>query len=393
MGVELLERSRGPCPAKSSEHSAWQGLFSFSPFVHKDLSMEPIFRLPPYRFEGEVAASALSEQLDWGLSALNAPDFWTLTKGYSQKKNRAVKLAICDTGTSPDHKDLRDRVHHFKDFTGSATGPQDIAKHGTHCSGIACATQNDDGIIGVAPLIELNSYKCLGDDGSGMSSWIQRAIDEAASDGNNVISMSLGSPYKDARILKAIENAVKAGIIVVCAAGNEGPGPGTVGWPGASPLVISVASYNQAGQISDYSSRGPEVDIAAPGEQILSTLPGNRYGRMSGTSMATPFIAGVVCLMIAREWDLDNPTTPIFVSGDAGNNYDRVLKHLAKYARPYGQPGFDPDSGWGFVDPKKLLEEEGEQVTPPSPPATGEFIIGNLTVNGVAGSLVFRPAQ
>ncbi len=353
-----------------------------------------IHRLPPYTFEGLVAASALSEQLDWGLKALNAPEFWQKTKGFSKKRNKAVRLAICDTGIFAEHKDLRDRVKSIKDYSGSATGPTDIAGHGTHCSGIACASENDSGIIGVAPEIELRGYKCLGDDGSGASSWIVRAINAAAADGNDVISMSLGSPYKDARIIKAIEDAVRAGIIVVCAAGNEGM-DNSVGWPGAFEKVIAVASYNQAGQISKFSSRGPEVDIAAPGEKILSTMPGNQYGVMSGTSMATPFIAGVVCLALAREWDLTNPSTPIIVAGDEANNYKRMLNHLTKYAKDYGEPGFDPASGWGFISPKDLLEAEIDTTLPPTdpdePPPSLGFEISGISVNGIAGVLVFRP--
>jgi subtilisin len=354
------------------------------------MERDPVYRLPPYEVTTrELSAAEIAELVDWGLANSGVPEVWKTTQGYSEKKKKAVTLAILDTGIDENHDDIKDRLRSAKDFTGSRYGYVDKQSHGTHCAGIALATQNNKGVVGVAPRADLHVYKVLGDDGSGASSGIAKGIAQAVDDGCDVLSMSLGSAFPDQRILKAIKYATDAGCIVVVAAGNDGMDD-SVGWPGRSELVICVASYNKRGEISDYSSRGPEVDIAAPGENIMSTIPGNKYAGMSGTSMATPFVAGACCLALAREWDLESPATPIIVPGDKANNYLRMLTHIKRAANEYGEPGQDAASGWGFLNPGKLVGElTGGIITPP--PVGGQVVISGVTVNGVPGSFVFKP--
>lgn len=156
----------------------------------------------------------------------------------------------------------------------------------THCCGIIAARDNALGVVGVAPKANLVIGKVLGDSGSGSSQSVAAGVKWAADQGVDIISMSLGSSQPDSSIKSAIQYAVGKGVYVVCAAGNDGPGPNTVDYPGRWPEVIAVASTNQAGQVSNYSSRGPEVDIAAPGEQIVSTYLNGTLAKLSGTCLA-----------------------------------------------------------------------------------------------------------
>lgn len=350
---------------------------------------DPIYRLPPYEYTTRTLDShELAEQIDWGLKNENLETVWKTTQGYSQRLKKAVKAAVLDTGVDPDHQDIKPVLKDLKDFTNSPiSGPTDRNDHGTHCCGILAAAANGIGIIGVAPKIELRSYKVLGDDGSGSSSGIAKGIMAAVADGNHVLSMSLGSPVRSTAIMDAIKYAVEAGCIVVCAAGNEGVA-NSVNWPGKAENVICVASYNKAGKISSFSSQGNEVDVAAPGENVLSCIPDNKYVGMSGTSMATPFVAGACCLAIACEWDVEKPKVPIFVEGDKSNNYSRMLSLLSHNAKDYGPVGQDPHSGWGFINVKEVIGGiiGGSAVG-------NEIAWGPVVLNGVSGSWVFRPNQ
>lgn len=311
------------------------------------------WHLPP--FSVELVATTASQAADWGITDLKVPAAWALSKG------DGVKVAVLDTGIDAQHPDLRDALLEAKDFTGSQRGFGDVNGHGTHCGGTIAARDNDTGCVGVAPLSRLLVGKVLGDNGSGSGTQVAAGIRWAVSRGADLISMSLGSSQPDQTILKAVREAVAAGIPVICAAGNEGPGANTVGYPGRWPETVAVAAMNQAGQVSRFSSRGPEVDVAAPGEKILSTWPGGGVAVLSGTSMATPFVAGCVALLMSlRKANGADKLTPA-----------EVLAVLKAASKDVGAPGFDPDAGWGLIDPVTLLGP----VTPTPPPSGGERVL------------------
>lgn len=317
---------------------------------------EPFYTLPPFTVNS-VQLSA-GQKIDWGLSLLGVPELWKVTRG------EGVRVAILDTGISPMHPDLAPAIELAQDFTNSSSGWSDVAGHGSHTAGTIAARDDDNGVVGIANQCSLLVGKVLGDDGSGASSWIAKGIRWAADNKADVISMSLGSPYPDPQIKAAIDYAVGKGVIVVCAAGNEGPGDNTTGFPGSFDNVISVGAIDQSKRIAMFSSRG-KVDVAAPGVNILSDWPPRSVASLSGTSMATPFVSGIVALMVAKHRKFGG-ATPVETPA-------QVIEHLLKTAVDAGTPGKDAAYGWGIVDPAKALEATS---LPPDqlPPAAGPTV-------------------
>jgi subtilisin family serine protease len=232
--------------------------------------------LPPFRIEATF--TALAETVDWSLTNYHIPIHWKATRG----KN--VKVAVLDTGVDEAHPDLTGAIDDARDFTRSRFGPIDHHGHGTHTAGTIGARQNNVGVIGVAPDCRLLIGKVLGDDGSGASATVAAGIDWACDAGADIISMSLGSPQPDDVLLAAVTRAAAKGKFIIAAAGNDGR-DNSVNYPARWRDTIAVGAVNQNGQLAPFSSRGPEVDIAAPGENILSTWLGGGYAKLSGTAV------------------------------------------------------------------------------------------------------------
>lgn len=302
------------------------------------------FRLPPYRVEATFAPMALTEIIDWGLALLHVPDHWKQTQG------AGVRVALLDSGIDESHLDLAAAIDEARDFTQSRRGPADRNGHGTHVAGIVAARQNNRGVIGVAPQSRLLIAKVLGDDGVGNSAAVAAGVDWACDQGASVISMSLGSPQPDVKLRQAIERAAAKGVFVITAAGNAGR-PNSVNYPARWRETVAVAAVDRNGQLSRFSSRGPQVDIAAPGQDVLSTFRDGGYAKLSGTSMAAPFVAGVVALLIALHRDATDARTPL-------RTIDDLLEHLRRTARDAGAAGHDPGYGWGLINPDGLLLRE-----------------------------------
>lgn len=366
----------------------------------------PNFHLPPYRVES--VSLALSETIDWGLELLRVPPLW------KQSRGQGVKVAVLDTGWDVEHPDLVGAVAAAEDFTGSRRGARDGNGHGTHVAGVIAARRNHTGVVGVAPECRLLVAKVLADDGGGSEGWIVRGIDWALEQGADVLSMSFGSRQPNRAIYEAIERAVAAGKFVLCAAGNDGEaGTATLGgrqsrgwirprrlpvyiaaarsraatrvnYPARWPQTVAVGAVDREGRAARFSSRGAEVDIAAPGEDVLSTWLGAGYARLSGTSMATPFVGGVVALMLAKH-RARGGKTPI------ANQRD-LLEHLRRTAADAGSPGRDVSYGYGLIDPESMLRAEDaiDADEPPARPAL-DCHIGPVFVNGVRGTFVFVP--
>lgn len=300
---------------------------------------DPIFSLPPYKVESLFVS--MSETMDWGLELMGIPQLWRLTKGED------IVVAVLDTGCAMGHHDLRDAILDAKDFTGSMSGPSDVQGHGTHVAGTIAARENNTGVIGVAPKCKLLIAKVLGDDGTGSSNSVAAGVKWAASKGADIISMSLGSSVSAPGIHNAIKDVTAQGKFVITAAGNEGPRLDTVGYPGRYPETIAVGAIDRSKRVTRFSSRGNTVDICAPGDQILSTYPPNNLAKLSGTSMATPFVSGVVALMLAKKRKLGTDY-PI-------NNVNDLRAALKRTASDAGDPGYDHHYGFGIIDPEKLL--------------------------------------
>jgi subtilisin family serine protease len=302
---------------------------------------ELVFSLPPFKVEQVFTAN--SQTIDWGLDLLQIPNFWRQTKG------EGIKVAVLDTGIAYKHPDLQGAVLDMRDFTNSPSGPMDVNGHGTHCAGIIAARDNSLGVVGVAPESKLLIGKVLDDNGRGSAEMLVAGIKWAIASQADIISMSLSSAYPSEDVYKALMEAIAAKKFVICAAGNSGPMLDTVEYPAAFEEMIAVGSIDRRRNISAFSSRGRQVDIVAPGDQILSTFPPRGLAVLSGTSMATPFVAGVAALILSKHRNFQGQT-PI-------NNQNDLREHLVKTAMDLGQIGFDFESGFGLIDPKKLIGE------------------------------------
>ncbi|MGF1735083.1 S8 family peptidase [Photobacterium satsumensis] len=276
-----------------------------------------------------------SEQINWAGSILDIPRVWGITKG------EGVKVAVLDTGIDIDHPDLKSAIKDSVDLTGD--GIEDTNGHGTHCAGIIGARLNNIGFVGVAPKSELLIAKVLNNNGQGANSWVTKGIYWAVENGADIISMSLGGPTSDPDLYKAIQYALYHGVFIICAAGNEGGlGQNTIGYPARYGGVITVASHDINGNPSGFSSQGGEVDVMAPGSRIWSTYINGGYKELSGTSMATPFVAGLAALITAKHKLTHGNKTPL-------QNNEDLKNHLLIMAT---HPGYhDNQSGYGPLIP------------------------------------------
>lgn len=223
---------------------------------------------------------------------------------------KGIKVAVIDTGISHSHPALQGRIFGEADFTGE--GVEDLQGHGTH---VACIIGCDnDTYRGVAPDSQLYIAKALDSKGDGPASAIIEALDWAVAQNVDVINMSLGGFVFscDGRdpLSQAVDGVVEKNITVVVAAGNSGPRRRTIAAPGCAQNAITVGAVDDYGDVALFSSRGPtsdrrvKPDIMAPGVNIVSAAPDGEYAYMSGTSQASPHIAGVVALLLDANKDL-----------------------------------------------------------------------------------------
>ena len=281
-------------------------------------------RMLPYvkRVVADMPMHAFADSLN--LTLINAPKVWSSLGS----RGAGVTVAIIDTGIDYTHPALGSgfgpgfKVKGGWDFVNNDGDPMDDNGHGTHVSGIVAG--QSDTITGVAPDVSLVAYKVLGANGSGSESNVIAAIERAADpnqDGNtadhvDVANLSLGGGGNpDDPGCVAIDNATAAGITFAIAAGNAAFVNGiityhNIGSPGTARTAITVGASDLGDNIASFSSRGPNMrnmaikpDVIAPGVSILSSLPGNHYGNLSGTSMASPHVAGAAALLKALHHD------------------------------------------------------------------------------------------
>jgi subtilisin family serine protease len=284
-----------------------------------------------------------SQSIDWGLKHSNIPETWEITKGDN------ITIAVIDTGL-PDHPDIGDNAIAGKNYIKSED-IYDYNGHQTHCVGIISAKDNRQGFVGVAPNSKCICIKALDENGSGNSLSVARALSYAIEIKPDIVSMSLGFLSSDPLIHNKIKKLYSMNIPVVCAAGNSGKAG--VNYPAAYPETIAVGAFNQLGKIAGFSSRGSEVDWAAPGTNIISTYLHNGYASSSGTSMACPFIAGVIALMLAKHKKQEQETG----ENDCKTVND-IRHHLIKYTNDRGTIGKDKEWGYGVIDVESLFKEE-----------------------------------
>ncbi|HEV8360463.1 MAG TPA: S8 family serine peptidase [Candidatus Thermoplasmatota archaeon] len=338
---------------------AWASL-RFPTEAAADAAIARALRDPAVRYaehDAYVSVAQIPTPLDpndplygqqWGPPAIRLPFAWQLQTG-----NHAVKLAILDTGLYFAHPDIAPNVcgPHASFITGQTV--DDGFGHGTHVAGIAAGvTDNGIGIAGASQSCIMVG-KVLGNSGSSVGTSVAAGMVWAADNGADIISMSLGRPDLLQTTADAAAYAWGKGVLIIAAAGNNGCGGGML-YPALLDEVVAVAALTSPGlNTASFSSCGPDMEVAAPGEAVLATLPpctggvalcsNSLYGSLSGTSMATPYAAGVAALIKAQNPGLTNFELRCALDLSAD---DMVFPTGA----PLMLPGRDERTGWGRVD-------------------------------------------
>jgi len=302
--------------------------------VDDDVVVEALVREDSVKVK--KASPQPAEVLPWGVDRIDAEKVWPLGNTADP-----IKVGVVDTGISNKHPDLLANVKGGVNTINPLKSWNDDNGHGSHVAGIIAALDNDIGVIGVGPAIDLYAIKVLGANGSGYLSDVIEGIDWAIAHNMQVINMSLGTSSDIQSFHDAVASAKNAGIVVVAAAGNSG---GAVSFPAAYPEAIAVSATDENNVLASWSSRGPEVDLAAPGVNIYSTYKGTGYATLSGTSMAAPHVAGSAALV------LNTPVGAYDANANGKWDPDEVQKKLQDRATDLGAAGFDPLYGWGLVN-------------------------------------------
>ncbi|MHA1622562.1 MAG: S8 family serine peptidase [Candidatus Heimdallarchaeaceae archaeon] len=306
-----------------------------------------------------------NDQLSWGVDWIDAERVWggaedatnVVTGNYAGEN---IKIGIIDTGIDYNHPDLNDNYVTGIDFGDDDSDPMDSGSHehvghGTHVAGIIGAEDNNVlGVIGVAPKVSLYGIKVVSDSGSLSTSNIIAGIDWATDNQLDIINLSLSAPFGTTALEEAINRAWDAGIVVVAGAGNrEWVGPIYCWWVGAPAKYdksIAVANLEPEPSSTNPTSvtrnsascTGSSLDVSAPGTTIMSTYPSNTYYEASGTSMASPMVAGTCALILsANPW-----FTP-----------DDVRDILIETVGDLGDTGHDNKYGYGQINAWSAVEE------------------------------------
>jgi subtilisin len=307
-------------------------------YVEPDLPM-------PLAVAASGASFRYAESTPWGVPRVTAPAAWSL--GGTAAYGAGIKVAYLDSGGDSNHPDLL-YAGGYNAITGS-TSPSawadDIGScggHGTHVGGTIAARMNDIGVVGVAPEVSLYGIKVFEDLGGSCLAYQSKQIaglNWAVNNGIRVVSISIGGSTYNSSYESAIASASAKGVYVVASAGNNGTS--TLTYPGAYSDALSVGALNSANTRSSYSNYGSKLYISAPGDGILSTLPGGNYGSKSGTSMATPHVAGVVALILARY---------------PGITRAQLMGRLQQGALDLGAAGRDDVYGWGLSRSREAMD-------------------------------------
>jgi subtilisin family serine protease len=322
---------------------------------------------------------------------------------------QGVKVAVIDSGIDYVHFDLSGPQPVYPEFNGNYQGgwdfvnndsdPMDDNGHGTHVSGILAADRNGYLVAGVAPQVDLYALKVVDASGNGEYSSVIAALQWAVNNGIDVVNMSVGGHDPSDALADAVEAVYQAGVLMVAAAGNVNPLSLTeliygcpVVVPAAYPHVLATTFTQGTNELTGYSCTGLEVDFAAPGDQVYAPVPVGSctlcsvygYQPLSGTSMASPHLAGLVALVLSHGINDANGDTLLF---------DEVRTHLCANTDPGGRiaqsdPRYPKWYGCGVIDAGEALVDNPPPTGPPnSPPVatadsatTGEDVATTIAV-------------
>lgn len=257
-------------------------------------------KLLPFVVNEEVRG--VQAKTPYGIEMIKAKSIWE-----ESEKGEGVNIAVIDSGCDVNHESLKNNIVGVRNFTNEDSKDPNIVidrvGHGTHVVGTIVANGNNNTILGVAPKSNIYVLKAIDRTGSGKMSWVINAIYYAIEKKVDIISMSLGVNQSNDKLEKAVKEAVNKNIAIVCAAGNEGDGNADdfeYSYPAAYVDVISVGAVDKKGVPANFSNANLVIDVVAPGVDILSTYPDNKFAVLSGTSMAAPHVTGSLALL--KNW-------------------------------------------------------------------------------------------
>ncbi|MEV7524142.1 type VII secretion-associated serine protease mycosin [Streptomyces sp. NPDC091371] len=319
---------------------------------------------PPYtsRIDGAGECSfPMKEQIadrPWALQRLLLDELWAQTKG-KDKKGRSVRVAVIDTGVDRVNPQLADAVDASagKDFVDpGGDGTNDTIGHGTKVAGlIAARPQQGTGFVGLAPEATIIPIRQHDGQGAGKVLSLSQAIDHAVTQGAQVVNISQDTDLPmspDSELGRSVRNAIDHGAVVVASAGNDGmSGEKRKTYPAAFPGVLAVGASDRSNERAAFSQPGDFVGVAAPGVDMVSTVPGFGQCIDNGTSFSAPYVAGVAALLRAEheEWSAQQIVWQI------QNTAERSVN------------GRDDYVGWGIVDPVRALSQDREAPRAPVP--------------------------
>jgi thermitase len=300
--------------------------------------------------EHAMASNDVFVGQQWHLPKIAAPTAWDSTQG------AGVTIAILDTGVNGSHPDLADRMVAGWNLIDNNSITTDVHGHGTWVAGTAAATLNNaTGVAGVAGRASIMPIRIADATGSAYVSTIAAGVNWAADHGAKVANASYSNLAGSGTMQTAATYMRSKGGIVVVAVGNSGMQVGAV----SSGTMLVVSATDSADVLASWSCYGQAVDLAAPGVDIVTTDMGGGYASVSGTSFASPIVAGTVAMMFAA-----NPTaTP-----------DEIDAALLSTTQDLGAAGYDMYYGTGRVDAAKAVAKMVAVVTPPPPPAPVDAI-------------------
>ena len=263
-------------------------------FINQNLEILPLIA----SIEADIKIATVHAQgepfIPWGVNHIRAPEVWSRSTG------KRIKIGIIDTGVDYSHPDLQHSVYGGINLVQRHLLPMDDNGHGTHIAGTIGAASQRSGIIGVAPHGALHAIKAFDYKGSAFVSDIIQGIEWCVQYRMDIINMSFGMKNHSKALEAAVRNAVYSGKVLVASSGNNGK-INQMDYPARFPQTISVGATTRSHKIAAFSNRGHRIDIYAPGDKIYSTWLRGKYNVMSGTSMATSHVTGVIALMLAAK--------------------------------------------------------------------------------------------
>ena len=271
----------------------------------------------------------------WEIIKLEVDKQWPKSKG------EGVIVSVIDTGCDLDHKDIANNILPGKNFINKNSSPNDDNGHGSHVAGTISAENNGLGMVGVAPKSKIMPVKALDKNGHGNLNDVIDAVYWSADNKADFITMSLGAPVSSMDLKNAIDYANSKGSVVFAAAGNSGKDV-EIMFPARYKNVISIGAIDENFHRTNFTCSGNDLDFLAPGHNIFSLAPNNKYAVMSGTSMSNPYAVGCACLLLS--YDRENKKFGL-------NSYHRYISVMSNMTFPIQQDQYKDKryQGYGII--------------------------------------------